>query len=336
MTTATALPERALTLDAAAEKHGGAELSDNEGYQFASLTDAAPAALELRVDILRSTPESYFGRTTLLRPGKNGRLVCEIPREDGDVLPGWVPHKTRKVWIKIFRVGCDQRDVSDQLAPVDAVLRHVVSPGGSGLWFYLSDAGDWSPCREGFKILCFLKAHDVKDERHAAGLAVRHPWYKVNLPFQPEFPGKRRWNQNAAQFRFAPKAGPHPNWDLILNHAGRGLDLALASDVWAQRHGIDGAGYILRWFASVVRFPHDPLPYLAFVGEQNGGKSIVHEAFREIIVTPDDVVVLMADHGPLPPGFNGEVGTGCRRRGRGNGPCCPEMQPRPTTGSRNG
>jgi hypothetical protein len=301
----TALPERALTLPEAAEKHGGAELSDDDGYEFHSATDAAQAADKLGADLRGSVPEAFLDRTARLRPGKHDRLVCEIPREDGDVLPGWVPHKTRKIWIKVFRVRCDQRSAAEQLAPVDRVLRHVVSPGSSGTWFYLSDSGDWTQCREGFKILCFLKAHGVEDERLAAGLAVRHPWHKINLPFQPEFPGNRQWNREAARLQHVPKPGPHPHWDLILQHAGRGLDLALASNEWAQRYGITGAGYLLRWFASVVRHPHDALPYIALVGEQNGGKSILHEAFREIVVAPDDVVVL-ADRS-LTSGFNGEL-----------------------------
>jgi hypothetical protein len=301
----TALPERAQTLTDAAERHGGAELSDDEGFQFKSLIDAAQTADELGADILGSAPEEFRGRTATLRPGKHDRLVCELLREDGEVLPGWVPHKTRKLWIKVFRSKCDQRSVAEQLAPVDRVLRHVVSPGGSGTWFYLSDSGDWTPCREGFKILCFLKAHDIQDERLAAGLAVRHPWLKVNLPFQPEFPGNRKWNRDAARLQHVPKPGSHPHWDLILQHVGRGLDSAIASHDWGQRHGITGAGFILRWFASVIRHPHDPLPYLALVGEQNGGKSIVHEAFREIVIAPDDVVVL-ADRS-LTSGFNGEL-----------------------------
>jgi hypothetical protein len=158
--------EPARTLPEAAAKHGGAELSDDAGVQFPNALLASKAAAEFKVDLLGCLAASMLDRLTVLRPSKkDGRLVAEIVREvgDGDDLPGWVAHKTKKLWLRVFDVQADQRPILQQLAPVDDRLRHLVAPDGHGTWYIKSDDGVWGPCRESFKVLALLAACDVKD-----------------------------------------------------------------------------------------------------------------------------------------------------------------------------
>lgn len=293
--------EPARTLEAAAAKHGGVELPDQAGFQFDSASSAAKAAAELGATV--ELPVSVHHRTTVLRPGKENRLVAEVSREEGDVMPGWISHKTRKVWIKVFDALCDQRGPDEQLAKVDDFVR-LVEFGKSDVWYVRRKRG-LCPTKDPSNVWAYLRRMGYSDPTPIKGTCVSHTWQAVNIPFGPEYPSGRRWNIDAAQLRYTPIPGPHPHWDRITRHIGSGLDPALQSNEWAKANGIDGAGYIVRWIASMVRHPFDPLPYLALVGEQNSGKSILHESIKSCLLTPEDVVA-QADRSLLSD-FNGEL-----------------------------
>ena len=48
---------------------------------------------------------------------------------------------------------------------------------------------------------------------------------------------------------------------------------------WCRLHNIrSGSDYLLYWIAFLLRDPFQPLPYLFFCGNQNSGKSILHQA----------------------------------------------------------
>ncbi len=301
----TALPERARTLDEAAARNGGAELADKAGHQFETALLAAKAAAELRADILEHLPDALHHRLTVLRPGKNNWLVAEITKEDGDVVPGWREHK--KMWTRIFPVPCDQRTIDEQVREFDDRLRLVVTRGAdcSERWYLKHDDGSWVGSRDTYLMRAALTTMGFKDPDTIVGLCVRYPWLVDNIPFAAEFPGGRRWNRRAARLLHQPVPGPHPHWDRVLGHIGRGLDPALANLDWAQRHGIDGLLYLTMWIACLIRFSFAPLPYLGLIGEQNSGKSIFHEMIRECLIGPDDAVA-SADRS-LTSGFNGEI-----------------------------
>jgi hypothetical protein len=113
-------------------------------------------------------------------------------------------------------------------------------------------------------------------------------WKIVNKPFQPEYPGDREWNRNAAQFRFVPSTEDtltYPTWSKIMNHVGRGLDEAVLSDPWCKANGLKtGADYLKCWIASLFQEPTEPLPYLFFYShQQNTGKSMFHEALKLLL-----------------------------------------------------
>jgi len=111
-------------------------------------------------------------------------------------------------------------------------------------------------------------------------------WKLANLPFQPEYPGDRRWNRNAAQYRFQPatladgESTSHPHWDMILEHCFCDLDDVIKTLPWAQKANVKkGADYGLLWMACMLRNPFQHLPYLFFYGDEDCGKSIFHESF---------------------------------------------------------
>ena len=113
------------------------------------------------------------------------------------------------------------------------------------------------------------------------GAICDNDWRIVNLPFQPEYPGNRQWNREAAQHRFRPAAEPgdHPHWDKILEHCFADLDHAIKESEWAKRVNVNrGYDYGLLWIACLLRHPLKPLPYLFLYGEQDSGKSSLHEA----------------------------------------------------------
>ena len=54
---------------------------------------------------------------------------------------------------------------------------------------------------------------------------------------------------------------------------------------WCKLHNIkSGTDYLLYWIAFLLRDPFQPLPYLFLYGNQNSGKSILHQA----IASADD------------------------------------------------
>ena len=123
------------------------------------------------------------------------------------------------------------------------------------------------------------------------GTAVGKGWRLVSLPFREEYPGGRQWNLDAAQFRHKPaelepdQTPLHPHWDLVFDHIGIELTPALRDLPWAQQANIKtGADYLRAWVACAFRDPFEPLPYLFLWGNENSGKSILHEAM-ELLVT---------------------------------------------------
>jgi hypothetical protein len=135
-------------------------------------------------------------------------------------------------------------------------------------------------------------------------------WKLVNKPFEPEYPGDRRWNRNGAKFRFTPSGEldtvSHPTWDKILNHAGLNLDDAVATDDWCRKVGIlSGADYLRTWIASMFQRPDVPLPYLFFYSQkQNTGKTTFHESLS-LLMTHGYVKAEQALINPQ--GFNFEL-----------------------------
>jgi hypothetical protein len=169
-------------------------------------------------------------------------------------------------------------------------LRALETPQGERANFlWLNDQGRWVPCGAGDALSVLRGVGLPKNEaEEIRGRAISNPWTLTVRPFQPMFPGGRQVNLYAPQYNVKPVEGPHPAWDKIFSHLGAGLTAAIkaSKNPWFQENGVqDGARYLLLWTACILREPFESLPYLAYVGREEAGKSTHHEAVSEYLLT---------------------------------------------------
>lgn len=258
---------------------GGIE--GDKDYNFKTLK-AAIDTLEL-LGITLKIDERYTSRSADLRK-LGDRVQATFPYVEGDPdIAGWI--KKGKKWQRFFRLP---NDVSEDTLP-DDIIRHVVVTGIEVGWF-INTNNQWimETKHNLSQALISLGFPRAKIDT-ILGQCVLKNWILVTKPFKPEYTGNREWNKNAPQFRFNPKRGKHPTWDLILNHLGENL-----SD----------RNYLQTWVASLFQYPSEPLPYLTFTGPQNCGKSIFHESLSLLFTRG----YIRADNSLTnPSGFNGEL-----------------------------
>lgn len=262
-------------------------------YRYKHLREAIET-LKL-MDITCPIPEGCIFRPASIKQVSD-KIIISFKAEDGDIVDGWARKKND--WERIF---FSQHTTPIQLP--DNLVRHIVMTGINLGWFLFTN-NKWV-LENKHNIISALLAigHNNKQVDILLGTCILENWLQVNLPFKPEYPGKRRWNRNAAQFRFNPKRGKHPTWDLILEHCGK--HLKPDENEWCKEHGIiTGYLYLQLWIACLFQFPNEPLPYLVFYGNQNTGKSIFHESISLLFKGG----YIRADHALTnPSGFNGEL-----------------------------
>lgn len=269
----------------------------------------ASCALEAAqlVGIAVTIPPRMNGRQAKLKEHKDGRLVIEIEAQPGDTgMEDWLLDK--KVWRRIQNQKVVTRYESE-VGNVDEFVRHIVTVSGEDCGWSLRNEFGWR--REPFvhvKTYLASLGNGPRDVTNILGTCIERCWTIVSLPFQPEYPGDRKWNCSGAQFRFPvveDEELTHPTWDRILKHTGGGLDEAVLVDEWAKSNGImTGGDYLKCWLASMVQEPNEPLPYLFFYGPQVSGKSILHEACDLLIsngIERGDIAVISDS------GFNAEL-----------------------------
>lgn len=311
---------RPATLKTAARTVRAKEIK--KGFEFQTLTDAAKA-LEA-TGVVLEVDEPLKDRKAVVKPLSDGRLSVQVDKVkpkrgvvgDPDDIGNWSGADSKDKWSQII----DGPPV-DNTAPDAAVsgnsqldrVRALKTAGNqSAGWAIQEDNSIWTETNLTHTKSVLLSLGFTKtDADIAIGMAVRNAWTIVKRPFQPEYPGGRQWNLNAPQFRFPPVPAPdsgetaHPTWDTILAHIGRDLDETIASMPWAKRANITtGAEYLRLWLACTIRDPFQPLPYLFLFGPENCGKSILWEAFDQIVahaVVRADLALTNAS------GFNGEL-----------------------------
>lgn len=301
---------RAPDLASASKAMGGAELSDNAGFEFRSPDDAKKVveALGKKIDI----PENFIKehRPLVLKKNKDGRLLVRVQRtgaKDPHPAPGWASKKSH--WERVIDAQAEPNDDDDELDSFDHILRALMTPKSEDAgWMFRADEGNWGRWpTEKVKFSLHTYGKSDAEIKTILGMAVRRHWKLVSIPFHAEYPGNRQWNLNAAQFRYQPSTepGPHPHWDMILQHCGQDLTQYLKELEWAKRANVrTGAEYLLNWVACMFRDPFQPLPYLFFFGEQNSGKSSFHEAI-DLLMTSG---VVRADRALTNANdFNGEL-----------------------------
>lgn len=256
------------------------------GYIFNTAEQAQKAANMLGADL--AIPPWLTMRATKLVTHKDGRLIAAIESADvdqPDKMSDWI--KEGKFWTKIFSIrGSSIQETETE--NFDDTVRHLVTEDAKDYgWAIFSNHWRLEPL---VHVRPALQAMGLKPTEINAtiGTLIMRPWTLVNKPFQPEWPGDRQWNRDAAKLKFDPSNAENPihrHWDLILNHCGKDLDSVIINHPWAKMNGITtGAEYLKLWIASMFQKPLEPLPYLFFYGPQNSGKSMFHEALSRLML----------------------------------------------------
>ena len=304
----TCFLNRSPDLPTSAKACGGLE-DPAGGFVFREASEAMKAANLLGVNATIGTP--LQGRKTTLKPHKSGRLQIEIKQEQDDRAedaPGFLVKKG--FWVKMFSTQAPIVD-EPEVGVHDDIVRHLVSGTQEDCGWVLRADGSWiTEPKTNIADALASTGLTPKEARNIVGSSIFKPWKIVNLPFQPEYPGDRCWNQNAAQLRYTPLTDTDnlhfPHWDKLLEHCGAGLTNAVSENPWCKANGLKtGADYLRCWVASLLQYPAEPLPYLFFWSkEQNTGKSSFHEALALLMTKGYQQADLALTS---PQGFNGEL-----------------------------
>lgn len=300
----TCVYNRLPDLASAARIYQGVKTKQGE-YRFQTFAEAKKVLNLLGAFI--DAPDYFDNRECTLAPGKaEMEIVVTVPYNEGDEsLVDWYiegKQKNNKRWERVVNAITEAKVIE----PPDEVVRHVTRPSGKPAWFVLS-RGRWvEKGKDDIKSALNALDYNHHDREKMLGMAVLEHWEEVIEPFAPEYPGSRKWNREAPQFAFDPEHGPHPTWDLILQHIGSGLDVE--GNEWCRVNGVNtGSDYLKLWIASMLRHPFEHLPYLFLWSEaQNTGKSTLHEAIR--LIFKDGLGYAKADRALTnDSGFNGEL-----------------------------
>ncbi len=279
----------------AAKASGGQEDPDRGGFLFNNIEDAIKAADLLGQKITGIDDAILSGKTkrsALLKSHKDGRLVMQITKRADDAdMPGWISKKDK--FLKLFEVVTDTKKDDLSHAEYDNLVRQLVSPSHQDAgWYLRANDETWQRfSTEKVKLRLLALGNTKPQVELILGSTIGKAWKLVNVPFQPEYPGDRQWNVDAAQYAFPPATlvegtVKHPHWDRVLQHCGQDLDGAVRDNEWCKLHNIrTGADYLLYWIAFLLRDPFQPLPYLFLYGHQNSGKSILHQAIGLLITS---------------------------------------------------
>lgn len=276
------------TLFTASKARGGVE--DEQGaYRFKTAGEAAKVAKELGSNL--ELPVELELREGKLKTHKDGnRLIIEVPATDQDQQPnGWYNEKGK--WRKVLNVPKAPGE-EYEAAAFDEVVRHAVTDSKQDAGWYVKVNNGWhsEPLVHVTKALQSL-GKKPSDVNGIIGSSVRKPWTIVSIPFAEEYPGDRQWNLNAVQYMHPRnQVGEFPNWTKMLNHIGKGLDLALSHNPWAIANNIKTGGeYLKLWLASPLQNPYKPTPYIfLWSAKNNTGKSTFHNAL-DFLISPKGI-----------------------------------------------
>lgn len=304
-------------LATAASALGGVEAPEGRGYSFPNAEDAAKVIEALGQSIVMPDPIKH--RPTILRTNKDGRLIVEVKREkkaDPENIPGWDNTKAGW-WRRLVNVQVEADEKEIDFDKFDKVIRSLITPAGDRAgWIHrsMNQDGKWVRCpKDDCRSILLAMGQGKPEAEQVLGLCAIKPWMIVNLPFQPEYPGGRKWNKDAVQYKYPPAnqeyddSAQHPHWDKILDHIGNDLSATIKTLDWCQKANIlTGRDYLLHWIACLMREPLEQLPYLFLFGPQNSGKSIFHEAIKLLLV-PEEKAVVKADRAVTSAEFNHEL-----------------------------
>ena len=277
---------------------GGTKMKSG-GFVFEKLDDVVTALSTVNIK-LPEVPKHIMRRKAILSSQEN-ELILSVERheEDDKLEDGWYEARGPK-WERVIRYDV----INTQIEVNDDLIRHVSAGSGSEWWLKSRDL--WVPKDKGdIKDALISLGFKKNDLSNLLGQAVLNHWELVNLPFREEYPGNRQWNRTSAQLAVTPRRGTFEHWNLILNHIGEGF--GIEEDPWCQKYNIlTGGDYLKLWIACLFKYPYEPLPYLFLYGDEESGKSILHEAMERLF--KNGIGYAKADT-PLTSeqGFNGEL-----------------------------
>lgn len=288
--------------------NGGIELAKG-GYEFDEYTRAMKVLMVLGID--GDVPLKFQHRTGRLKEIKGGKIEATIAGVENDErreLPGWRLEK--KMWSHVYGKPPSQYEEPETVNH-DAIVRCLVGANNTHACWAMNTSGDEWIIHPKENLVMYLRSIQMDNDEviQTLGNSISKFWRIVNKPFQPEYPGNREWNRFAARLKVIPTlssdALTYPHWEKVLKHCGKNLEEALAKSPWAKVNGVTtGAQYLKLWIASMIKHPDLQLPYLFFYGNQNSGKSMLHEAISMLI----DRGCMQADQALTNPGdFNGEL-----------------------------
>ncbi len=280
------------------------------GYVFDNAEAAGLAAATLGLDV--KIPNWALNRQTKIKENKDGKVVIEFESianaDTPSDMKGWL--QEGKKWKKVYNLAQQNETIGEvEVGNYDDLVRHLIDANDVDAGWVVKSDGIWHDEAIG-NVNLFLAALGLgrEDIKMVLGSSVIKCWRLVNLPFDTEYPGNRQWNRRSPQFAFPPAQNldnlSYPTWQAVLNHIGRSLDPYVRANEWARTNDITtGAEYLKLWIASCFQCPKEPLPYLFLYGNQNTGKSILHEALS-LLVTRG---VSRADNALANSAFNGEL-----------------------------
>lgn len=293
----------AAELESAVKTNRGVKNSKG-AYIFDKHTEGLEALRQMNIKL--DVPDIFnyeISRSMSITP-KGDMLILSVDKVPNEKRPdGWLASNKDDKWEMVL----DMPRTKKELTAPDNLIRHSVSQGIEAGW-YVRAKSEWVFENKSnvTSVLVSQEDFDRQSIEVLIGKSIISPWEMVNIPFGEEYPGNRQWNKDAASFRVTPEAGDCSTWLSVVRHCSSYLNDAVVNDPWCQTNGIkDGSDYLLCWISSMLQKPTQPLPYLFFVGDQNTGKSTLHEALGQFIIKKGYV---RADQALVnPSGFNGEV-----------------------------
>ena len=275
-------------LRTAAKAFGGKLDGEKNGYVFTSAKDAAEAVKALGGSL--NLPTEMENQEAFVKVGKTGHVTVEMAKKDGDNgdMSDWIAKKSK--WLFTTNIS-PKTEIAISNNEIDNLVRNVMTPQHQEAgWLARGADGHWKwKAKDTIKQMMMDNGYKKVELDYVFGRAANNDWTLVNLPFQPEYPGQRRINWGAPQYAFPPSESDeprHPTWDKILTHCFQDLDAVLAENEWAKHNNIlTGRDYGLLWIACLLRDPYQPLPYLFLFGDQNCGKSILHESISMLMTS---------------------------------------------------
>ncbi|KKL70785.1 hypothetical protein LCGC14_2101440, partial [marine sediment metagenome] len=262
---------------------GGIE-DERGNYVFTTTEDAQKTVETIGSKLLLPEGNKYEGRQTILRRHKDGRLVVELDKYEGDegFVGDWLELEKKKRWVRIYNINTNSAEEERDYSEFDSLTRSVRTPANTDAGWMIRTSGAWvrSPASNVVRVLRAVAPSC--DDSKIMGTAILNQWTLVNMPFHEEHPGGRQWNYGSAQFKYKPadtKEPVHPHWDKILSNIGQDLDHTIKQTEWCKKWNIhDGKDYLTAWIACMFREPFEPLPYLFIYGVQGCGKTILAAA----------------------------------------------------------